>query len=73
MQLDAVKFKQLSAAEKERRRANHLCLYCGLSGHMVRNCPNKFQVASTSAPLNQTPVSISSTNVSSLNPNVQMQ
>ena len=68
MQLDAVRFRQLSAAEKERRRTNHLCLYCGLSGHIVRNCPNKFRIASTSTSLNQTP-----TNVTSLNPNVQMQ
>ena len=73
MQLDAVRFRQLSAAEKERRRANNLCLYCGLSEHMVQNCPNRFRVASTSAPLNQTPVNVSSTNVTSLNHNVQMQ
>src|ERR1035438_2871167 len=35
MQLDAVRFRQLSAAEKERQRASNLCLYCGLSGHVV--------------------------------------
>ena len=73
MQLDAVRFRQLSAAEKERHRANNLCLYCGLSGHIVRNCPNRFRVASMSAPLNQTPVSVPSANVTLLNTNVQMQ
>ena len=73
MQLYAVRFRQLSAAEKERHRANNLCLYCGLSGHVVCNCPNQFQVASTSAPLNQTPVVVTTANVTSLNPNVQMQ
>jgi hypothetical protein len=73
MQLDAVRFRQLSAAEKERCRANHLCLYCGLAGHIVRNCPNRFRIASASAPVNQAPVSAPSTNVTSLNTNVQMQ
>ena len=41
MQLDAVRFKPLTNAEKDRHRANNLCLYCGLAGHMVRNCPRK--------------------------------
>jgi hypothetical protein len=31
----------LSDAEKLRRRANHLCLYCGQPGHIVRACPLK--------------------------------
>lgn len=26
---------------EERERRNHLCLYCGLSGHMKILCPNK--------------------------------
>jgi hypothetical protein len=29
----------LTASEKEHRRANNLCLYCGNSGHVVDNCP----------------------------------
>lgn len=31
----------LSKEEKEKRRVNQLCLYCGLSGHFVKNCPKK--------------------------------
>ena len=31
----------LSDAEKQRRRAHHLCLYCGHPGHIVVNCPHK--------------------------------
>src|ERR1035438_2378337 len=41
MQLDAVHPRTLSAHEKERRRANNLCLYCGGSGHFAQNCPLK--------------------------------
>ena len=36
---------RLTEEEKERRRRNNLCLYCGGSGHMVRNCPAKLRVA----------------------------
>ena len=31
----------LAHAEKQRRRANRLCLYCGGPGHIVMNCPHK--------------------------------
>ncbi|MFN7685986.1 MAG: hypothetical protein ACK5QT_11315, partial [Oligoflexia bacterium] len=31
----------LSKEEKERRKREGLCLYCGLDGHMVLNCPTK--------------------------------
>ena len=31
----------LSEEEKQRRRANHLCLYCGGPGHIVVNCPHR--------------------------------
>ncbi|CAG8757098.1 23693_t:CDS:2, partial [Cetraspora pellucida] len=41
MQIDAIKYRPLSAEEKERRRANNLCLYCEEPGHMARNCFNK--------------------------------
>ena len=30
----------LSAAEKERRRAQGLCLYCGMTGHIRNACPS---------------------------------
>ena len=40
MQLGAVR-GPLTGAEKERRRRERLCLYCGKGGHFVRNCPAK--------------------------------
>lgn len=30
----------LSTAEKEQRKVNNLCLYCGQPGHYIRTCPN---------------------------------
>ncbi len=41
MQIDVVKFKPLTEAEKLRRRTNNLCLYCGNTGHRARQCPQK--------------------------------
>ncbi len=35
------KFKPLTNEEKERRRNNNLCLYCGNPGHVATVCPNK--------------------------------
>lgn len=35
------KFKPLTNEEKERRRKNNLCLYCGNPGHVATTCPNK--------------------------------
>ncbi len=35
MQIDAVKFKPLTEAEKLRRRTNNLCLYYGNLGHIA--------------------------------------
>lgn len=32
---------RLTREERERRRTNGLCLYCGASGHVVSNCPVK--------------------------------
>lgn len=31
----------ISTEEKDRRRKNNLCLYCGLPGHFTAACPNK--------------------------------
>ena len=31
----------LSNQEKQRRRANRLCFYCGGLGHIAINCPNR--------------------------------
>lgn len=42
MQLDSARTKgPLTEAEKQRRRANNLCLYCGGPGHLARVCPVK--------------------------------
>jgi len=30
---------KLTEAERQRRRANNLCLYCGTAGHIAINCP----------------------------------
>lgn len=45
MHVDAVRFSRLTNEEKERHWRNNLCLYCGGSGHMVRNCPLKLHIA----------------------------
>jgi hypothetical protein len=37
----------VSTAEKDRRRRNRLCHYCGENGHFVLNCPNKRWKGST--------------------------
>lgn len=41
MQLGGTRFKKLTDAEKERRRANNLCLYCGEPNHRARDCPKR--------------------------------
>jgi hypothetical protein len=41
MDLDAIRSRQLSAQEKQRRRDANLCLYCGGAGHQVRDCDVK--------------------------------
>ena len=40
MQLDATR-KPLTAMEKADRRAKGLCMYCGVKGHFVAQCPAK--------------------------------
>jgi len=41
MQLDTVRIKHLTPAEKQRRRQENLCLYCGKPNHIASNCPEK--------------------------------
>lgn len=41
MQIDASKVLRLSQEEKDRRRKEDLCLYCGDKGHKAHNCPKK--------------------------------
>src|SRR5271154_5636719 len=39
--------RHITAAERDRRRANKLCFYCGESGHSVFTCPKKPTGANT--------------------------
>jgi len=41
MELDTIKFKKLTQEEKEKRRKEGLCMYCGQKGHYASRCPNK--------------------------------
>ena len=42
MEIDAAHRRgPLSEAEKQRRRANRLCLYCGGPGHIAIHCPHR--------------------------------
>ncbi|KAJ2914470.1 hypothetical protein MD484_g5942, partial [Candolleomyces efflorescens] len=41
MEIDAIRRGPLSAEEKERRRKEGLCMYCGQGKHFARDCPNK--------------------------------
>ncbi len=43
MQIDTLKVKKLTEKEKERRRREHLCFYCGGKDHNLNNCPLKPQ------------------------------
>lgn len=40
MEIDAIRRGPLTAEEKQRRREQGLCLYCGQGQHTVANCPN---------------------------------
>ncbi|CDO78103.1 hypothetical protein BN946_scf184480.g1 [Trametes cinnabarina] len=52
MDVDAIRQSRprgpLSEAEKERRRKNNLCFYCGEGGHTFKNCPKKNPTAPAS-------------------------
>ena len=41
MEIDSVNSQRatLTNQERQRRRANNLCLYCGNPDHIVRTCP----------------------------------
>ena len=42
MEVDAARRRgPLSDAEKQRRRTNRLCLYCGGPGHIAIHCPHR--------------------------------
>lgn len=48
MDLDQVRTRRLSKEEKDRRRAQGLCLYCGEGNHFASTCPKKTQLAEIS-------------------------
>src|SRR5690606_11193888 len=41
MDLDTIKFKRLTQEEKDKRRKEGLCMYCGAKGHFANKCPKK--------------------------------
>jgi hypothetical protein len=41
MDLSQAQHRPIDAAEKQRRKDNDLCGYCGADDHWVRDCPNK--------------------------------
>ncbi len=41
MEIDSIRRGPLAAQEKDRRRNERLCLYCGQPDHFVTSCPNK--------------------------------
>jgi hypothetical protein len=43
MQIDTSRVRKLTEEEKERRRREHLCFYCGGKDHSLNNCPLKPQ------------------------------
>jgi hypothetical protein len=43
MQIDISRVKKLTEEEKERRRREQLCFYCGGKDHSLNNCPLKPQ------------------------------
>jgi hypothetical protein len=41
MQVDTARIRHLTPAEKQRRRQESLCLYCGKPNHIASNCPER--------------------------------
>ena len=39
MEIDHARFQPLTEAQRQHRRDNGLCLYCGNPGHVIRHCP----------------------------------
>ena len=56
---------KLTPEERERRKANNLCLFCGQSGHLVNSCPKSSSNASKTKARASTLVSNSDTRSSS--------
>ena len=49
MEIDAVRRGPLTPAEKEHRRKNGLCFYCGKGKHTISECPNMSEKAKKKA------------------------
>lgn len=49
--LNPCRFTKVSVEERERRRVNRLCFYCGQLGHQCRSCPSKPVQTKVSTPL----------------------
>ena len=41
MEIDRIRYRPLTNAQRQHRRANNLCLYCGSPDHLIRSCPKK--------------------------------
>ncbi|KAF5372651.1 hypothetical protein D9615_009824 [Tricholomella constricta] len=40
MEVDSLRRGKVNPTERERRRANNLCFYCGQGAHSINDCPN---------------------------------
>ncbi len=45
MQIDSSKILRLSQEEKDRRRKENLCMYCGAKDHKVQDCRNRVTIS----------------------------
>ena len=41
MEIDRIRYRPLTNEQRQHRRANDLCLYCGSPDHLIRSCPKK--------------------------------
>ena len=41
MEIDRIRYRPLTNVQRQQRRANNLCLYCGSPGHLIRSCPKR--------------------------------
>jgi hypothetical protein len=65
MDLSQAQHRPVSAEEKQRRRDNDLCSYCGLEGHWVKECPTK---PANTRPGNKAQHTLSSATTANTNP-----
>ena len=41
MEIDRIRHRPLTNVQRQHRRANNLCLYCGSPDHLIHSCPKK--------------------------------